>query len=66
MEAESGDCPPESMDAEDFLFLLYTSGSTGHPKGLAHSTGGYLTYAALTHKVKKKRKVRWIFFCTCT
>ena len=40
--------PPESMDAEDNLFLLYTSGSTGQPKGLLHTTGGYALYAAFT------------------
>ena len=44
-------CPPATMDAEDVLFLLYTSGSTGKPKGVAHSTGGYLLYAAMTHKL---------------
>ncbi len=43
-------CPAEWMDAEDPLFILYTSGSTGRPKGLLHTTGGYLTYASLTHK----------------
>jgi len=43
-------CPPEEMTAEDPLFILYTSGSTGTPKGVVHSTGGYLLYAALTHK----------------
>ena len=43
-------CPPEDMDAEDTLFLLYTSGSTGKPKGLAHTTAGYLLYAAMTQK----------------
>lgn len=43
-------CAPVSMNAEDPLFLLYTSGSTGKPKGLVHTTGGYLTYASLTHK----------------
>ena len=43
-------CPAVAMDAEDTLFLLYTSGSTGKPKGVAHSSAGYLLYAAMTHK----------------
>lgn len=38
------------MDSEDLLFILYTSGSTGKPKGVAHTTAGYLLYAAMTHK----------------
>ncbi|MCK5366800.1 MAG: AMP-binding protein, partial [Gammaproteobacteria bacterium] len=46
----SSDCPPEEMDAEDPLFILYTSGSTGKPKGVLHTTGGYILYAAMTHK----------------
>ncbi len=46
----SYDCPAEHMDAEDPLFILYTSGSTGKPKGVLHTTGGYLTYASLTHQ----------------
>ena len=43
-------CPLEWMSAEDPLFTLYTSGSTGRPKGVLHTTGGYMVYAALTHK----------------
>ncbi len=46
----STDCPPVEMNAEDPLFILYTSGSTGMPKGILHTSGGYLLYAALTHK----------------
>jgi acetyl-CoA synthetase len=50
MKSEKPYCPIEHMDSEDTLFLLYTSGSTGQPKGIAHTTAGYLLFTALTHK----------------
>jgi acetyl-CoA synthetase len=46
----STDCPPEHMDSEDLLYLLYTSGTTAKPKGIMHTTGGYLTQVAFTHR----------------
>lgn len=51
MIKESGECEPAVLDSEDLLFMLYTSGSTGNPKGVAHSQAGYLLYASLTHKL---------------
>lgn len=51
LEDCSSHCEPERMNAEDPLFILYTSGSTGKPKGVLHTTGGYLLYVALTHKL---------------
>lgn len=56
--------PCETMDAEDPLFILYTSGSTGKPKGVMHTTGGYLTYTAYTHKTIFDLKDKDVYFCT--
>lgn len=42
-------CKPVELNAEDPMFILYTSGSTGQPKGVLHTTGGYLVYASMTH-----------------
>jgi len=50
MATASADCPAEPMDSEQLLFLLYTSGTTGKPKGIMHTSGGYLTQVAFTHK----------------
>ena len=50
MAGASADCPAEPMDSEQLLFLLYTSGTTGKPKGIMHTTGGYLTHVTYTHK----------------
>ncbi|MGR8942166.1 MAG: acetate--CoA ligase, partial [Gammaproteobacteria bacterium] len=58
------ECPPEPMDAEDPLFILYTSGSTGKPKGMLHTTGGYLLYAAITHKYVFDYQDGDIYWCT--
>jgi len=57
-------CKAEEMDSEDPLFILYTSGSTGKPKGVMHTTGGYLTYVAFTHKMIFDYHEGDIYWCT--
>jgi acetyl-CoA synthetase len=64
MQGVSRDCPPEPMDAEDPLFILYTSGTTGKPKGLVHTTGGYLTAAAATTRMVFDIKDSDVYWCT--
>jgi acetyl-CoA synthetase len=58
------ECPPEPMGAEDPLFILYTSGSTGKPKGVLHTSGGYLVWAAMTHKYVFDYRPGEVFWCS--
>jgi acetyl-CoA synthetase len=63
LESAADECPPEPLDAEHPLYILYTSGSTAKPKGILHTTGGYLTQAAWTHRnvfdIKPDSDVYW-------
>ena len=63
MAEASPDCPVEPMDSEQLLYLLYTSGTTAKPKGIMHTTGGYLTQVAYTHKtifdIRREEDVYW-------
>ncbi|MFT4617938.1 MAG: acetyl-CoA synthetase [Ilumatobacter sp.] len=65
LDGASTDCPAEPMEAEHLLFLLYTSGTTGKPKGIMHTTGGYLTQVTYTHKyVFDLQPETDVFWCT--
>jgi acetyl-CoA synthetase len=63
IEEQQPECEPEEMDAEDLLYLLYTSGTTGKPKGIAHATGGYLTQVAATHRMIFDIQENDVYWC---
>lgn len=62
--AQPSDCPAETMESEDPLFILYTSGTTGKPKGILHTTGGYLTHAKYSTRVVFDLKPQDVYWCT--
>jgi acetyl-CoA synthetase len=64
VDGTSDQCAAEPMDAEDMLFVLYTSGTTGKPKGIVHTTGGYLVGAATTHQYIFDSKETDVYWCT--
>ncbi|MFV0306164.1 MAG: acetate--CoA ligase [Desertimonas sp.] len=65
LDAAAPECPAEPMDSEQLLFLLYTSGTTGSPKGIMHTTGGYMTHVAYTHKYAFDHDPdRDVYWCT--